>query len=77
MKDEAPSKLLRVSEVAEQLRVNPQTAYRWIREGTLAVRVRGAPRLNRPGGLICRGNAPTGGPETTPRPTAAARIDLS
>ena len=44
--DEAPPKLLRVSEVAEQLRVNPQTAYRWIREGTLpAVRVGGTVRV--------------------------------
>jgi transposase-like protein len=42
-KDEAPSKLLRVSEVAEQLRVNPQTAYRWIREARCLQFASGAP----------------------------------
>jgi len=38
--------MLTVPEVAEKLRVNPQTAYRWVREGTLpAVRVGGTVRV--------------------------------
>ena len=34
----AVPKLLTVPEVAHQLRVNPQTAYRWAREGTCSWR---------------------------------------
>jgi len=45
-KDEAQPGMLTVPEVAEKLRVNPQTAYRWVREGTLpAVRVGGTVRV--------------------------------
>jgi len=45
-KNETRPKLLTVREVAHQLRVNEQTAYRWIREGTLpAVRVGGTVRV--------------------------------
>jgi excisionase family DNA binding protein len=45
-KDKDPPKLLRVSEVAEQLRLHPQTCYRLIREGSLpSLRVGGSVRV--------------------------------